>query len=128
MEKKGIDSSHSASFAKITRPSVDTSVLRHRLFTRLDESQTSPITWISGPGGCGKITLLSSYVVVRKYPTLRRITTLTLASSEHSWPTTRTPSECPSKSIFPEASSTRQFYQNISSRIVARVFKTGSGP
>ena len=64
------DSVNEASFAKITRPTVDRSVLRHRLFTRLDESRGSPITWISGPGGCGKTTLVSSYVETRKYPTL----------------------------------------------------------
>ena len=70
MVEKGIDSSHSLSFAKITRPSIDRSVLRHRLFSHLDESRKKPITWISGPGGCGKTTLVSSYAVVRKYPTL----------------------------------------------------------
>jgi LuxR family transcriptional regulator, maltose regulon positive regulatory protein len=48
--------------AKLTRPQASNAVLRHRLFTRLDEAQERPIVWIHGPPGAGKTTLLASYL------------------------------------------------------------------
>ncbi|MGH8626641.1 MAG: hypothetical protein ACREYC_15685, partial [Gammaproteobacteria bacterium] len=46
----------SPKLAKLTRPQASNAVLRHRLFTRLDEAQERPIVWIHGPPGAGKTT------------------------------------------------------------------------
>ena len=56
----------SPKLAKLARPQVSNAVLRHRLFTRLDEAQERPIVWIHGPPGAGKTTLLASYLAARK--------------------------------------------------------------
>ena len=54
-----------ASPAKTTRPDPVAVVARERLFARLDELRRAPLVWISGPPGCGKTSLLSSYVASR---------------------------------------------------------------
>lgn len=56
----------SPKLAKLTRPQASNAVLRHRLFTRLDEAQERPIVWIHGPPGAGKTTLLASYLSAKK--------------------------------------------------------------
>ncbi|MDH4161172.1 MAG: hypothetical protein OEW15_00575 [Nitrospirota bacterium] len=57
------------SIAKLSIPSTKGSVARTRLFKSLDEG-SRPVTWISGPAGSGKTTLIASYCAVRRLPTL----------------------------------------------------------
>lgn len=52
----------SLSFAKITSPSIGTTVERSRLLADLDRASDRKLTWICGPGGCGKTTLIADYV------------------------------------------------------------------
>lgn len=54
--------------AKITRPSLFGVVQRDRLFTLLDGSAATPVTWVSAPGGTGKSTLVASYLDARRLP------------------------------------------------------------
>ncbi len=54
------------SFAKITTPGVGTIVTRSRLLARLDHASGHKLTWISGPAGCGKTTLVADYVHKKK--------------------------------------------------------------
>ncbi len=54
--------------AKITRPRLPDVFSRTRLFRLLD--QRRPFTWITGPAGSGKTTLISSYLDARKLPCL----------------------------------------------------------
>ncbi len=56
--------------AKITRPILTEIFPRKRLFEALDRSRKRPVTWIAGPPGCGKTTLVSSYLDARKLPCL----------------------------------------------------------
>ena len=60
----------SASLAKITGPKVKGILLRKRLFRRLDTCRQLPVTWVSGPAGCGKTSLVASYLDQRKIPHL----------------------------------------------------------
>jgi len=55
---------------KITRPVAGTTYPRRRLFRRIDRLRKHPILWISGPPGCGKTTLVSSYLSCRGDPYL----------------------------------------------------------
>jgi len=57
-----------ASIAKITRPKVKGIFPRKRLFDLLDDSRNHPVTWVSGPAGCGKTSLVASYLDERKLP------------------------------------------------------------
>ena len=52
--------------AKTTRPTLAKPFTRARLFRRLDQSRKSPITWVWGPPGVGKTTLVANYLVARK--------------------------------------------------------------
>jgi len=61
---------HTAAFAKITRPWAHRTVQRPRLFRLLDARGKRPVTWVSGPAGSGKTTLVSSYIQARKLPCL----------------------------------------------------------
>lgn len=47
---------------KISRPKITGILQRQRLLDRLDVSQETPITWIHGPGGSGKSTLVAGYL------------------------------------------------------------------
>ena len=53
-----------------SRPIIRKAVLRERLFERLDRFQDGPATWVSGPAGSGKTTLVSSYLQDRRIPNL----------------------------------------------------------
>jgi len=60
----------SAPFAKISLPVFGGTFPRKRLFRLLDKAGKRPIVWISGPAGCGKTTLASTYLLARKVPCL----------------------------------------------------------
>ncbi len=57
------------SLAKTTRPSFSGVLPRDRLFAMLDASQKSVI-WVTGPPGCGKTTLVASYLERCRQPSL----------------------------------------------------------
>jgi DNA-binding SARP family transcriptional activator len=54
--------------AKFTRPRLHRTIARPRLFALLDAQQEHAITWITGPPGAGKTTLVASYQVTRRLP------------------------------------------------------------
>jgi DNA-binding SARP family transcriptional activator len=56
--------------AKITRPLLRGSLPRERLFRRMDMGRDRPVTWVSGPPGSGKTTMVSGYLEARKLPCL----------------------------------------------------------
>lgn len=58
-----------ASLAKTTRPSFTGVLPRDRLFSVLDGTRKSVI-WVTGPPGCGKTTLVASYLERRKHQSL----------------------------------------------------------
>ena len=51
--------------AKITRPAASGLVRRERLFKRLDQALESKVVWITGPGGAGKTSLVSTFIETR---------------------------------------------------------------
>lgn len=52
---------------KITAPGLPAGIVqRERLFHLLEKGSDKPVVWISGPGGSGKTTLVSSYLEARK--------------------------------------------------------------
>lgn len=55
---------------KFTSPSLGKIVLRRRLFDLLNASAPTSAIWLSGPGGCGKSTLIASYLSTNKIPHL----------------------------------------------------------
>lgn len=55
-----------STLAKLTRPKLHRVVPRERLFDTLDRCRERPLTWIVGPPGGGKTSLLASYVQARK--------------------------------------------------------------
>ncbi|MBI2472586.1 MAG: hypothetical protein HYV59_15335 [Planctomycetes bacterium] len=56
--------------AKITRPKIRGICLRKRLFLRMDAGRDHPVTWVTGPPGSGKTTLVASYLDTRRVPIL----------------------------------------------------------
>ena len=56
--------------AKLMRPRLFGTLARTRLFTLLDERRKHTATWVNGPPGSGKTTLVASYVEARKQPTV----------------------------------------------------------
>ncbi len=57
--------------AKITRPVPGNNLFRTRLFRLIDRhGKRIPLLWICGPPGCGKTTLVSTYIESRKIPAL----------------------------------------------------------
>jgi len=59
-----------AAIAKVTRPILTGVFQRIRLFDLLDSLRKRPVVWVTGPAGCGKTTLVSSYVAARGLPCL----------------------------------------------------------
>jgi len=56
--------------SKITRPRLPKIYARTRLFRLLDRQRRVPVTWITGPPGSGKTTLVASYLDSRRLPAL----------------------------------------------------------
>jgi DNA-binding SARP family transcriptional activator len=52
---------------KITRPVLPGNYPRKRLYRLLDQGRKFPITWVSGPPGCGKTMTVSGYVEARRF-------------------------------------------------------------
>jgi LuxR family maltose regulon positive regulatory protein len=52
--------------AKTTPPVVHGIVPRPRLFRQLDRGRSCPLTWVSGPPGSGKTSLVASYIETRR--------------------------------------------------------------
>jgi LuxR family maltose regulon positive regulatory protein len=61
---------HKTTPASRSRPILRKAVSRERLFKQLDRFQEGPVIWVSGPGGSGKTTLVSSYLQERGIPSL----------------------------------------------------------
>jgi len=55
-----------APIAKITCPVLPGTYPRERLYRLLDQARKFPITWVSGPPGCGKTTMVSGYMASRR--------------------------------------------------------------
>ena len=53
------------SSVKTTRPSAASVLPRERLFVALDARRRAPLLWVHGPPGCGKTSLVSSYLDAR---------------------------------------------------------------
>lgn len=58
----------SSPIAKVSFPTPSGYFARHRLYRLLDKSRNSPLLWITGPPGCGKTALVSSYIASRRVP------------------------------------------------------------
>ena len=56
--------------AKVTCPSSTGYFPRHRLYRLLDKARKAPVLWVTGPPGCGKTALVSSYIASRRLPCL----------------------------------------------------------
>jgi len=56
--------------AKVTRPIPVGYFPRLRLYRLLDKSRKASILWVTGPPGCGKTALVSSYIESRRLPCL----------------------------------------------------------
>lgn len=54
-------------FAKIAAPLAVETVHRPRLHRILDDALQHPLLWVSGPGGCGKTTLVSADIAARDW-------------------------------------------------------------
>jgi LuxR family maltose regulon positive regulatory protein len=54
----------------VMRPVLRRVFPRERLFRLIDRMRDRPVIWISGPPGCGKTTLVNSYLEARKIPCL----------------------------------------------------------
>lgn len=67
--------------AKIAPPRINNCFQRQRLFRLLDSYQDKPLVWISGPAGCGKTTLVASYLKSRN----ERKSGFALNRDSHSW-------------------------------------------
>jgi pentatricopeptide repeat protein len=57
--------------AKLTRPATRGNLARTRLFRQIDRNgKRGPLLWITGPPGCGKTTLASTYIEARNLPSV----------------------------------------------------------
>ena len=61
---------NASKIAKVTHPTLTGVLPRKRLFTLLDRMRKRPVIWVSGPPGCGKTALVSSYLDARSLPFL----------------------------------------------------------
>ncbi|KAA0243675.1 MAG: hypothetical protein DPW20_08105 [Candidatus Brocadia sp.] len=60
----------STTIAKINHPKIRDVCHRKRLFQRMDAGRDYPVTWVTGPPGSGKTTLVASYLDTCRVPFL----------------------------------------------------------
>ncbi|MEW6520624.1 MAG: BTAD domain-containing putative transcriptional regulator [Thermodesulfobacteriota bacterium] len=59
-----------SNMVKISRPRLSATLPREGLFAELDKTGKLPLTFITGPAGCGKTTLVASYLEARQLPSV----------------------------------------------------------
>jgi ATP/maltotriose-dependent transcriptional regulator MalT/DNA-binding SARP family transcriptional activator len=57
-----------STLGKFTRPRPVGALLRHRLFEEMEQARRHPAVWVAGQPGCGKTTLVSTYLAHRRLP------------------------------------------------------------
>jgi len=57
-----------SNIVKISKPRLNTTIPRERLFLQLDKYRKYPVTFITGPAGSGKTSLVAGYLEARQLP------------------------------------------------------------
>ena len=116
--------------AKLTRPSAGGLIPRERLFERLDQRLQGRIVWISGPGGAGKTSVVSTYIEARGLDCLwyqidgsdadLAVTTHYLRLAVGDWPGEPLPAYTASDHVALEAFA-RRFFEAFAGRLATPV-------
>jgi len=70
LQRKDRMETKSPTIAKVTRPIPTGVYVRKRLFDLLDRKRKYPVIWVSSPPGCGKTTMVTSYLENKETPCL----------------------------------------------------------
>jgi len=57
-----------SNIVKISKPRLNATIARERLFLQLDKARMFPLTFITGPAGSGKTSLVAGYLEARQLP------------------------------------------------------------
>ncbi|MBU0966303.1 MAG: hypothetical protein KKA54_07980 [Proteobacteria bacterium] len=59
-----------SNIVKISKPRLGATLPREGLFLQLDKARNLPVTFITGPAGCGKTSVVASYLESRQLPSV----------------------------------------------------------